>query len=380
MKKTILLILISTLLLFIFTGCDSVKGIDRYYFATALGIDKSENNLLKLSLQISSTNSESKNGSSSSSQSSEYKIYSVEARTIDEGISILNNFLNKQINLSHCSALVISEEIAKAGIRTHFNTLSNNTELRHSCKIIVSSKTAYDVLDKISKSGEAFSSRLFDSLTNSSDYSGFTIKSTFGTFFQELHNNYFEPSVIYVSVNDDILQANGIAIFKDEYMVGHVDAIDSIAQLILTNELDSCIITLDNVLDSNEKIDLELSLYKKTHFSIDIINGSPFISVTIYPEGNIRGSGSTFNYTNSNNLKSIESLTNNYLTDLIKNYLYEITKDYNSDVIGIKGIYESEFLTREEFDKIHWDDIFKDSFYDVTVKTQLNSSNLFNKE
>ncbi len=380
MKKTILFFIITFPLLFLLTGCNNLNGIDKYFFVTALGLDKSDNGLLSISIQIPSTSSNESSSSSSSSQSSNYKIYTVEAKTIDEGINIFNNFLSKQLNLSHCAAVVISEELATEGIKTFFNTLSNNTELRDTCKLIVSSQSAYDVLDKVQNSGEVFSSRLFDSLIPSSENTGFTIQSTFGTFFQELHNDYFEPTTIYMTVTGDTIQANGLAIFKDETMVGHVDILGSISHLILTNELKSCIITIKNPFNEIEDVDLELSLYKNTDIEIDIINGSPFISVTIYPEGNIRSSGNIFNYIDSNNIEKLEKAVNEYLEKQLKSYLYDITKNYDSDVVGFKGILEAEFLTTEEFNKIHWDEIFKDSFFDITVKTSLNSSNLFNRK
>ena len=258
MRKTILFLIITFPLLFLLTGCDNLNGIDQYFFVTALGLDKSENDLLSISIQIPSNSSSESSDSSSSSQSSNYKVYTVEAKTIDEGINIFNNFLSKQLNLSHCAAIVISEELATEGIKTYFNTLSNNTELRDTCKLIVSSKSAFDILDKVQNSGEVFSSRLFDYLISSSENTGFTIQSTFGSFFQELHNDYFEPTTIYMTVTDNNIQANGLAIFKGETMVGHVDILGSIAHLILTNDLKSCIITIKNPFNEAEDVDLSL--------------------------------------------------------------------------------------------------------------------------
>ena len=77
-------------------------------------------------------------------------------------------------------------------------------------------------------------------------------------------------------------------------------------------------------------------------------------------------------------LKRIESKSID--EKLVKNYLYTISKKYNSDVTGFKALYKGNFFTREEFDKIHWDDVFQDSFFDVTINSKINSSNLFNKE
>lgn len=378
MKKRIQTIVVLIISLFTLTGCYYTRGIDGSYFITALGIDEADNGLLKISIQVASTSGASE--SSGSSQASSYKIFSAEATTIDEGISILNNYLNKQVNLSHCSALIISEKLAKAGVKTYFNTFSNNSELRHSCKLIVSSTTATDVLENIANSGEVFSSRMFDYLTASADYTGFTIESTFGTFFQAIHNNSFEPIAIYITVVDNVVQISGIAVFKNEFMLGHIDVMDSICHSIVTNELNTCILTIDNPFNTQEKLDLEVSLYKDTKISVQIINGSPYINMEIYPEGTIRSSGSTFNYIDYNNIETVEKVTNSYLEKILKEYLYNITKNYNSDIVGFEGFCKSQYLTEKEFETLHWEEIFKDSFFDVSIKTKINSSNLFNKE
>lgn len=378
LKKFTLLILIFIILLS-FTGCYNTTGIDRQYFVVSFGIDLVENSLIKFSLQIPSSSSGSSE-SSSSAQASSYQLYSVEGETIDECISILNNYLNKKLNFSHCSALILSEEIAKKGIEPFINTLTNNTELRHSCEIIISSSTALDVLEKVANSGEVFSARLFDYLSTSAQYTGYTIQSTFGDFFQALDNDYYSPSCIYASVNNDTVQTNGIAIFNNSIMIGHIDVSNSISHLIVTNDLDTCTITIDNPFEENEKLDLDVSLYKNTEIKIDIINGSPLITLTVYPEGTIRSSGSIFNYIDNNNITSVEQATTNYLEKILKDYLYTISKKYNSDIVGFKGIYQSTFPTKEEFDKIHWDEIFQDSYFKINLKTKINSSNLFNKE
>ena len=124
--KNIFLFLTLIISLFSFTGCYNSTGIDRQYFIISLGLDISSDNLLKISIQIPSPSSGKKAESSGSAQASNYQIYSVEAQTIDEGIAILNNYLNKKINLSHCSALIISEELARKGVETYINTLTNN--------------------------------------------------------------------------------------------------------------------------------------------------------------------------------------------------------------------------------------------------------------
>ena len=377
MKKFLYLIIICTICLFSLTGCYKQIGIDKFYYIIALGIDSSDNNLLKISVQTINNSSSS---DSSSFPSTNYKIYSAEAETIDSAITILNNYLDKKINLSHCSAIVISETLARDGIQTYFNTFSNNTELRDSCKLLISSSTAYDVLDKVSNSGEIFSSRLYDYLTNSTSYTGYTIDSTFGTLFQALENNYKQPSAIYTKTSENTIQNFGIAVFKEDKMVGTLDSLDTISHLIVTNELNNCMLTIPHPSEENEKIDIDFKLYKKTKISIDIINNSPFISLDIFPEGTIRSSGNHLDYSNNSNFENVEKSLNTYLENIIKTYLYKISKEYDSDISGFSGKFSSKFLTEKDFQKQHWDKIFKDSFFKINIYTRINSSKLFNKQ
>lgn len=379
MKKHLLITSLFLIILFILTRFSSSSGLDNFYFIIAIALDTSDSGI-KLSVQIPSNSTQDSSGNSGSSQSSEYQLYSVEGQTIDECISILDNYLNKEINLSHCSAIVISEDLAKQGIQTYINTLSNNTELRHSCNIIISSSTAYNILENISNSGAIFSARLYDYLTSSYEYTGYTIKSTFGEFYQALKNDYYEPTAIYVMNSDDTIQTTGIAVFKADAMIGTLDVSSNIAHLIAVNKLNSATITLNNPFSDGEKIDLDINLYKKTDISVDIINGSPLITINVYPEGSISSSGTVFNYIDEEKIKEVENTSNKYLEKIFKKYVYTITKEYNSDIVGFKGICQSNYLTKEEFEKIHWDEIFKDSYYDINVNTRVNSSNLFNKQ
>lgn len=258
-KNKIICVFLLTLILLTFTGCNSTNtGIDNYYFVVSLAIDKTENDNLKVSIQIPASSKSSEG--SGSSQASTANIYTVEAKTIDEAFIILDNYLNKKINLSHCSALIFSEELAKEGIKEYIYTLSNNTELRHTCQLVVSSKTAYDVLEKISNSEESFSSKLFDYLTTSSDYTGLTISSTFGDFFQNLHDDNIQPTAIYTKFFEDTVQSSGIALFKDEFMITHVDSLCTLAHSICTNKLESATITIDNPFDEGHYVDLDIEL------------------------------------------------------------------------------------------------------------------------
>ena len=380
MKKTIYVPIFLTIIIFILSGCSNNSiGIDDFYFVIGIGLDQAENNCINLSVQIP-TNISDNSSDSGSSQSSNFQIYSAKAQTVDEAITILDNYLNKQINLSHCSAIVISESLAKKGIEQYINSLNNNIELRYNSQIIISSSSAREILERVSNSGEAFSARLYDYLKNTTNYTGYTIEASFEKFAHDLYCNYTDATAIYTEVNNDVIQSFGIAIFKDKKLIGHLNVIDSISHLIVTNSLNKCTLTIDSPFDQNEKIDFDTNLYKKTKTRVEIINGSPFISIEVFPEISILSSGNNFDYINKINNEKIITATNSYFEKIIKNYLYKISKEYVADIASFEGVYQSNFLTLEEFSKYNWKSNFQNSFFKVKINSRIASSNLFDKE
>lgn len=380
MKKKIVLSIILMCFLFTLTGCYDASTIEDAYYIVALGIDLTEDNLYDISIQIAQTTNGSSDSSGGSSQSSEYTIYNVEAQSIDSGISILNNYLNKKINLSHCSAIVFSEKLARRGLGNIINSLANNHEVRPNSYVLISSKKAYDVLEKVSNSGENFSARFYEYIINSVDYTGYSAATTFDSLFSQINNSSGDAISTYTVVEDDAIQNNGLAIFKNDYMVGSVTAMDSVAHLILTNKLEESLITIEDPFDSPEKIDLEITLQKDCDKDVQIINNTPFITCDISIGANIKSSGEHFDYVSDENIKVIEQKATQYLHDLISNYLYTLSKEYNADIFNFQNIYSKKCLTNQDLEKVHFRDIYKDSFFDVNVKVKIGSTHLFEKE
>lgn len=378
MKKIFLAISL-IIMLFSLTGCETTTtSIDKYYYVIGLGIDEGDNNLLKISVQIAHSSS---SDSSSSSQSTNAKIYSVEGETIKSCFTILNNYLNKQLNLSHCSALILSEKIARSDIEPIFSTLGNDTDLRGTCNVIVSSTTAYELLEKVSNSGEGFSSRLYDYLVNSSDYTGFSTNSEFSDIYTDTKDEFGQVSTIYTSIIENTVQNTGIAVFKNNRMVGSINVLDTISHLLVTNKLKSCILTFDSPFKSGEFIDMEITkLYRKTKTNISLINNSPFIEIDIYPKCYISSSGKNYDYTKDADITKLEKTTDAYIQGIVTNYLYTITKQYDSDIAEFGKKFTASYLTLDDFKKIKWNDIFINSFYKVNVHTKITSSKLFNKQ
>lgn len=375
MKKTIILLLLITLVTFSFSGCYDANSLETFYYVIALAIDKGTSNNIKLSVQIAV----SEQNSDSSSQSTKGNIYSVECDTITSGLSILDNYLSKKLDLTHCSAIVFSEDFAKEGISLELNTLSNNNEIRPNCNILISNKAALDVLEKVSNSGENFSSRYYEFIINSTEYTGYSTISSLGDFFYNLNNNITQPTANYITITDELIQSNGIAVFKNDIFVGNLQAPESIAHSIVINNFDTAIVSIQDPFEPNNLMDISISL-EKTDVNVSIINNTPYIKVNSEILGKVKSATTDFDYSSLESISIIENSLNDYLTSILNTYLYRISREFNSDISYFGEILAKKYLTLEDFEKVHWDEIFEDAVFDISIDSRINSSYLFNQE
>lgn len=194
-RKTFAIIIFTLLLIISSTNYYGIKGIDNLAYVVAIGLDKGENEDLKLSLQISVPNS-GESGGSSSSQSSSVVVDSIECPSISTGITLFNSYLGKEVNLSHCKVLVISEELSEEGIGEYLYTLTNNIQFRTDSNIIISKCDAKSYLESSTPLLDKISARYYEIAPSSSEYTGYTESIRINEFFSAITDSFSEPVAI----------------------------------------------------------------------------------------------------------------------------------------------------------------------------------------
>lgn len=117
MSKNLISIITFFILLVIFINGFSAsytsRQIGNLAYVLAMGIDVGEKSKMKVSIQLTKNASLSSSSSGSSESSNNIILISGEADSIFSAINLLNSYVGKEINLSHCSLFIFSEEFAK---------------------------------------------------------------------------------------------------------------------------------------------------------------------------------------------------------------------------------------------------------------------------
>lgn len=398
--RNIFILILIIIFIMAFSSSYSSLNIDNLAHVLAIGIDTSDDNKLEVSFQFSTPVSASESGSSEKSTAF---INTVTASSLSNAINLVNGYLGKQINMSHCKAIIFSEDLAMQGISDEIYTLINDTQVRPSSNIVISKCTAKYYLEETKPQLENLISKYYEIFATPSQYTGYMPDATIGNFFNSLICKTCEPYAILGGVNagvpknnneidsqkDYTIKANnssiqgengaeniGVAVFKDDKLVGELDALETIAFLNIRNDLDRFLISVPDPLNNNHYLDIYLTPVHSTSINIDTTNQSPYIKIKLEFSGRIYSMTENSKYLSSEVLDSISNSCNSYLESVFADYLYKTSKDLKSDINGFGKYTLKNFITTGQYEDYNWPENYKNSFFDVEVNTSVKSGML----
>ncbi len=169
----------------------------------------------------------------------------------------------------------------------------------------------------------------------------------------------------------------GLAVFKDDKLVGELSGIETVCYLILTNKLDNCTISIENPLKNDSTLDLYIYKQKNTKKKVNLINNSPYIDIDASIKVRILSSNKSAEELTNDNINQVKESVNKYLEDEISKFLYKTSQSYNSDICGLGKYAITKFYKNSDWTNYNWLDNYKNSIFNVKVNSSVVSSLLF---
>lgn len=416
MIKFIKYLVVIIIVLFItipFAGSYSVQSIDDLAYLVALGIDMGKNNNYTITFQFTKPTA---SGESAGSQTAPTITNSIDASSLDSAINLMNTYVSKEINLSHCKVIVISEEIASDGIASLLYSLMNKTQIRPNCNIIVSKSTAKDFIKNVQPSLENLIAKFYEISPTSGEYTGYTGDIKLGDFFNHYSCITCQPVAMlgFIDYKDATSPNNfssednnnnsgdgsssggsngggsgsgeqssqttgssevmGLAVFKEDKLVGELSPEETLYHLLIQNKLESCHISIPRSEAQETPIDLYVYNRKKPKMELELVNGTPFIHLDMNLEAKVLSADATSSNISEAALKEYEVSANQYIKKKIEHYLYRTSTELQSDIDGFGRHTLSKFSTLKEFKDYNWLENYKNTFFDVKVTTNVQSA------
>lgn len=297
-----------------------------------------------------------------------------------------------------------------SGIATEIYSLINNEEVRPTTNLVISKCSAYDYLNNSNPNLEKLTTQYYETFLITGRFTGYFSHITIGDFFNNLSAKFCEPTAILGGLNatareelsetgnvvtssEDLTAGNssvtgkrgtenfGIAVFDEDVLRGELSAVESMCHLLITNELDSCIVSIDNPIskEQSEKMEIHLFPSQKSEIKVNIKDDKPYISIKLSLESDIMTLDKGINYENNEVLSKISNATKDYLKEQMNNYLNKVSKEYNVDIDHFCTKGPAHFSTMSEWEKFNWKEKFKDAVFDVNIDIDVLSTMLITK-
>ena len=377
--KKIFLIIISTLIL---TGCQNYRELNELAIATAVEVDKIED---EFHLLVQVANPKNQNDASSASQP-QFVTYESKGKTIQEAFRTIINESSRKIYGMHIQLLIITENIAKNDLETMLDFFFRNTEIRKEFYVILDTTKQNDnnLLKVLTPVTNLSSKSILDSIETNNKYMGVSNLVTFNDLMDiyldnnkelvlptvYMKGNYEEGKTqnnLEATDSNSTIYLGNMAIFKDEKLLGYLTKEESISVNILKNEIQDVIIT--HKCDENQYSTEEITL-DKTNIKIDLKKLKVKINIT--GSGYIAEYGCKEDLRKKEEIEKINTNLNKYIEKTLKESIESINTNYNSDIYNFKDmIYKQDYKFYNKIKDNYYEEIFNKLTYDIKSNIKL---------
>lgn len=169
----------------------------------------------------------------------------------------------------------------------------------------------------------------------------------------------------------------GIAVFKDDTYIGELSSTESMYHLLVTNNIDSFVVSVPIEGYSEGIINFQISPYKNTKISIDTSSDAPSIKVDAFCEAYVLSIDRQKNYGDMDFINKTSLIVEKYLKENISSYLNRSSKEFKVDIANFYEIARANFLTIPEWNNYNWNEKYQNANFSVNVNLNLNSQLLF---
>lgn len=171
----------------------------------------------------------------------------------------------------------------------------------------------------------------------------------------------------------------GLAIFSGDKYIGELTAWESICHSLITNSIDTCIISVEDPLVENKQLEIQLSPNKKSKITSNIENGAININIELNLIANIISLNSNINYENTDTINKISTATQNRLNDELNKYFDKTARKYNVDIDKYYLSILKYFPYQKNFDDFNYKEKLKNANFNCNTHVNIISSLLITK-
>ena len=376
-RKIILICLLCFLFLFS-TGCWNRKEIDTLAFVIAVGIDSSPNGFL-VSTQVANTAALTKEGVMNAPN---YFVYSIQGKMIFDAIRNSTHSSPNKLFWSHTKVMVLSEEIARKGLKQELEYFARDAEERRNFLLVITPQSAKDIIQADVKTTSIPALSLSE-LLEGYKYTSQTAYINLNDFLREYHTTTCsllpEVHIVKNQGGKQGYRVSRAAIIKGDKFISYLTRKETRGALWVQGKVKSGII-VTRCLNRNKKDWISFEIYKAgAKIKAEKKSGKFVINVDIKEQGNIAEASCIKNEVNPKKIRQMEELEEEAIKKEIKSSLKK-AQELNTDIFGFgEAIHRTYPKDWKKIEK-KWDAIFPTLKVNIKVKTKITSDALIERK
>ncbi|MBO8164444.1 MAG: Ger(x)C family spore germination protein [Brevibacillus sp.] len=367
-KKAVLLFMIVCLAMM--TGCWDRRELEERTFVLAVGIDRLEGKkeMYKITAQIPiPIKIAGSGGQGGGSSGDAVRVMTTTGRTVLDAMNNLQKRLNQRVFLGHTRILAISEEVARRGTKPLFDAYRRDPTMRRLLWPVVVKGEAQTLLMTNPKLAQIPVVYIMD-LIESGAKSGSIPDQTLGDFYIQTSSKGIQPFMNYVEASRVDVSWKGIAVFREDRMVGALD--DKLSWVLM------------QLRDNQRGGDIVVPLPGKKgeyltfrpHFAETQIevkhNGGHMAHYTCVLQGDLIEITTEPDFMEKQNVEAYQKIIRQEMEKRAQKLIGKLQKEYRSDILKL-GLWEK--ANHWDYWRKHdWQQVFSDFpirvTYDIRIR------------
>ncbi|MDI6605226.1 MAG: Ger(x)C family spore germination protein [Thermoanaerobacteraceae bacterium] len=377
MKRLLILLII---ILMLVTGCWDKREINELGFVQGIGIDKTKNGMVNLTIQVVKPSvlagAGGIGGGGGGAAGKPYEVYDSKGVDFANAYANFNTELSRKLFLQQNEIIFLSEKYAKSGIYGALDFITRNPELRRTSYLVVVSGGSLDDLMKISKGIERYPYKEVLGMIQNQINTSCTYVSDINDFIETLEAEKKQPMVCRLEIikengKPSRMRCVGAAVFKKDKMIGILNEDEIKGIMLVLNKIKRSTFVLDKG-PEEEKTHISFLVTKTDAKITPIINGENVsFNVEIYVESNLEEQEVKYNLSDPKMILKLQKLQEEKLKEKVQRGLNTVQKKYKVDVVGFGDRIHKKDPADWEKLKDRWEDIYPEVKINISVKAKI---------
>ena len=377
MKKTVHLVLEIVMYSFIvlnLTGCWDNVELNKIAIIMGIGIDKSPGiGNVDMTIQVANTAGIKSSSTDIIGSKNTTAYFNLESKgdTVYDVIKSFSKKASRKLFFAQNQVIIIGKGIAEEGLGKYIDFFFRNRETRRLVWILISDKTASEILN-VQSDFENIPSISINELIKQQQFNSEAPMIDLHEFSSRLMSKTTSPiaPIIKVTIEGDkkIAYVSGTAVFKKDKMVGELNKSETRGMLWTLGEVKKGII-VTNAPGTYNKISLETTS-SSSKLIPEIKNGKITMKIIIKEDGNLGDQSDSSDLTN---LKTLEALEKEKAYVIKSEVMLALKKaqHLDADIFGFGEAIYQKYPERWKYMENNWDETFKDINVDIQVEARL---------